>query len=132
MPISNRECFRTNLRDALRCQRCGRGPATRAAYHRGFEYHHLRHRAHGGPDVAENLALVCHACHRLGHDGQADLVAETGGPRAVTDRVPCAACGVAFDPAAVEMNCGWYRCAACGARTHLFDHFGYEERASED
>ena len=31
--------------------------------------HHIRHWAHGGPTIAENLVLVCSAHHRLVHEG---------------------------------------------------------------
>lgn len=30
---------------------------------RGVEAHHIKSRARGGDDVAENLLCLCHACH---------------------------------------------------------------------
>ena len=32
--------------------------------------HHIRQRAHGGGDEAENLAILCERCHKLYHQGK--------------------------------------------------------------
>ena len=120
MALDNRTCFTVNLRDALACRRCGKRPARKAGYHRGFEYHHLRPSSQGGPDEVENLLLLCHGCHTRVHQGKVDLPA--GLDLAPPAAFPCDHCGILLDPAAVEMNCGWYRCDRCGEKTHLFDH----------
>ena len=102
-------------------------PGARATYHRGYGYHHVRHRADGGPDVAENVVLLCRLCHDLHHKGKAGHVAiptAAGDPPASFD---CRNCGNLLDPRKCRMNCGWYECHACGERTHLFDHFAYAE-----
>ncbi|HEY0009661.1 MAG TPA: HNH endonuclease signature motif containing protein [Tepidisphaeraceae bacterium] len=123
MAIDNRNCFLVNLRDQLRCRACGAKPEARETYHRGFQYHHVRHRSEGGPDVAENLVLLCGACHDDHHRGKILQFDD----RPLPIDVPCRRCGEAFDPKTVAMNCGWYACARCGQRTHLFDHFGYRD-----
>ena len=118
--IPNRECFRVNLRDALCCHACGRRPSARETYHKGFEYHHVTPVRQGGAGAAENIALLCKACHRLADTGALNL--NTDALR-VPDAVPCRACGADFDPRTVEMNCAWYECPNCAERTHLYDHF---------
>ena len=126
--IPNRELFCVNLRDALRCRSCGRTPARRETYHRGFEYHHLQHRADGGPDSAENVVLLCRRCHDRHHRGRDDEIALPTTAGRVPGEFACRQCGAGNDPRAVEMNCGWYRCGTCGERVHLFDHFALSER----
>lgn len=121
MAIDNRTCFQVNLRDALRCRACGRGPTDRETYHRGFGYHHVLPRSRGGPDVVQNLVLLCQRCHDAHHRGHPlDFDAQRA-PSAFACRV----CDQSLDPDHVEMNCGWYRCPRCRERVHLFDHFEY-------
>lgn len=72
--------------------------------------------------MAENIVLLCKVCHRLADSGALPLEPDS---LALPGERNCAACGAAFDPRTVEMNCGWYRCDACGEQCHLFDHFGY-------
>lgn len=124
MPIDNRTCFGVNVRDGLRCRRCGRGPARKETYHRGFGYHHVTPLSRGGADAIENLVLLCRACHDDHHAGRRVLVFGEQTPPAVT---ACAACAQVVEPQTVPMNCGWYQCPACGTRVHLFDHFGFVE-----
>lgn len=109
-----------NLRDNLRCRRCGRRPGAAAGYHRGFEYHHVTPRSDGGPDDVDNLILLCRPCHLNVHRDGRPL--PPLGDLSPPESFPCAACGAALDSDTVEMNCGWYRCGRCRARTHLFDH----------
>ena len=118
--MDNRTCFTVNLRDNLRCRRCGRRPSSAKGYHRGFEYHHVTPRSEGGPDDVDNLALLCRDCHLAVHRDHRPL--PPLGDLAPPEAFDCAACGEPLDPDAVEMNCGWYRCHHCRARTHLFDH----------
>ena len=123
--ISNEELFLVNLRDRLRCRRCGLTPARKATYHRGFEYHHLVHWADGGPNVVENLILLCYGCHDLYHGTGMNDFPPTGGDPPAT--LACANCNATSDPRQLEVNCGWYRCPACRERVHLLDHFDYAE-----
>ena len=48
-----------------------RVPGCRSA--RGLEIHHLAHRENGGGHAAENLILVCSACHQAHHRGDLKL-----------------------------------------------------------
>ncbi len=127
MAIENRECFLTNWRDALKCRVCGRGPNARETYHRGFEYHHLQHQAHGGPGIVENLILLCHDCHTRHHQNQLHLPDFSDEELQIEESLICAQCQAPNDPRTIEMNCGWYRCGQCRQRVHLFDHFCYED-----
>ena len=124
MSVDNRNCFLVNLRDGLRCRNCGVGPGHKATYHSGFGYHHVRHKAHGGPDVADNLVLLCKTCHDAYHDDGRPLAVDFV-PLPAT--IPCHACGDTVHPRTVPMNCGWYHCPRCDTRVHLFDHFGFVE-----
>ena len=128
--VPNRELFLVNLRDRLCCRVCGKPPEKKATYHRGFEYHHLQHRAAGGPDVAENLIVLCYGCHDKHHrqPDKIELPASAGNP---PDNFACGSCGETLDPRRVVMNCGWYRCGYCDEKVHLFDHFGFEEAIPE-
>ena len=125
MPLSNRTCFEVNLRDALKCRVCKRLPLQRATYHRGFGYHHVQFQAHGGPDEAENLILLCEPCHTRFHQNKLQL--PPLGDLTPLDEFACNSCLARLDPQSVDMNCGWYRCDQCRVKTHLFDHFGYQE-----
>ena len=127
MPIDNRTCFEVNLRDALRCRSCGREPTHKATYHRGFGYHHVRPRSQGGPDVIENLILLCQVCHDEHHAGRRTL---DFGPQDPPPVFQCLACGDGVHPDTVPMNCGWYHCPRCDTRVHLFDHFGFADAAA--
>jgi hypothetical protein len=126
VPLENRTCFQVNLRDGLRCRGCGRGPTRRETYHRGFGYHHVTPQSRGGPDVIENVVLLCRVCHDAHHAGRRTLAF---GPQAAPGGFDCGRCGHSIDPDVVIMNCGWYACPRCDQRIHLFDHFGFEETA---
>jgi hypothetical protein len=54
-------------RDGGRC----RVPGCRSS--RGLELHHIVHRAHGGGHEAENLILLCSACHAAHHRGRLQI-----------------------------------------------------------
>ena len=124
MPLDNRTCFTVNLRDRLACKNCGKQPLGPDNYHRGFEYHHVEHKAAGGADSASNIALLCHDCHLAGHQGRLDLAtAAKGWDLEPPERFSCQACTAMLLKEHVEMNCGWYRCDHCHERTHLWDHF---------
>jgi hypothetical protein len=125
MPLSNRTCFQVNLRDGLICRLCGRAPQTQQNYHRGFEYHHVMPQSEGGPDVADNLILLCHDCH-LRHHGN-KLLLPPPGDLTVPEQFACKRCNATLSTDTVEMNCGWYRCGNCGETTHLFGHCGFDE-----
>ena len=120
MGLENRTCFLVNLRDGLRCRQCGQSPTQQAEYHRGFEYHHVIPRSQGGSDLPENIALLCHACHQGQH---ARKLAESIAVPAPPETLTCARCATVLPTATVEMNCGWYRCGACGETVHLYQHF---------
>jgi hypothetical protein len=120
MPLSNRVCFLVNLRDRLTCQQCGKSPSEASHYHRGFEYHHLTPRSQGGSDEANNIILLCHACHQQEHKigwSRLSCTLET------LDTFRCHHCQHLLNSQTVEMNCGWYQCDACQQQTHLFTHF---------
>ena len=121
MPLSNRVCFQVNLRDGLKCRICGCAPQSLETYHRGFEYHHVKPQSEGGADEADNIILLCHDCHTRHH--QKCLVPPLG-DLAPSATFHCAHCNALLDAATVEVNCGWYRCAHCGQKTHLFAHCG--------
>lgn len=48
-------------RDGWRCQSCGRREQ--------LEVHHQIRRSQLGPDVEENLIVLCSLCHRALHEG---------------------------------------------------------------
>jgi 5-methylcytosine-specific restriction endonuclease McrA len=50
------------IRDAWRCQRCGRAE--------NLEVHHIRSRSKLGDDTCENLITLCADCHRAAHVSQ--------------------------------------------------------------
>lgn len=50
--------------DVWMCERCGRS----FPINNGLEIHHINFRSRGGKDNIENLACLCHECHRLIHD----------------------------------------------------------------
>lgn len=121
MPLPNRVCFQVNLRDGLRCRVCRQVPLSPETYHRSFEYHHVTPQSEGGVDEADNVILLCHDCHTLHHRKRLPLPP-------LDDLTPpatfhCAHCNALLDAAIVEMNCGWYRCAHCQRKTHLFLHY---------
>jgi hypothetical protein len=119
--MENRLCFLVNLRDRLACRNCGRAARGRVRYHRGFEFHHIVGKAEGGADSVENVVLLCHDCH-LGHH-QGKIALPPFGDLTPPESVRCPACGTETSAASVEMNCGWFACPSCHARTHLFDYF---------
>ena len=121
MPLDNRTCFTVNLRDKLCCRRCGAAPVSRETYHRGFEYHHVKHRSEGGEDSAENVILLCRECHTLLHRNR--IVLENLGDLAPPSSLQCAQCEGILVIENIQMNCGWYFCDHCNRKTHLFDHF---------
>lgn len=129
MPLDNRTCFQVNVRDGLRCRACGRGPKHRETYHRGFGYHHVVPISRGGPDVIENVLLLCKKCHDEHHRGRRSL---DFGPQPPPGPFACHACEELVDPQTVPMNCGWYACLRCGERVHLFDHFGFDVETADD
>ncbi|WP_303674026.1 HNH endonuclease [Vampirovibrio chlorellavorus] len=124
MPLSNRVCFLVNLRDALRCRQCDKVPQGPEGYHQGFEYHHRLPRSLGGSDEVDNIVLLCHACHQVGHKAPASHSERL----CVLDLTPpasflCWQCQSRLESRSVEMNCGWYRCRACQTQVHLYQHF---------
>jgi hypothetical protein len=129
MPLLNRVCFQVNLRDGLRCRVCGRAPQSPETYHRGFEYHHVTPQSAGGADETLNVILLCHDCHTRHH--QKRLPLPLLGALTPPETIRCVHCNTLLDIAAVEMNCGWYRCAQCGHRTHLFTHCGLSSRPNK-
>lgn len=45
------------------CENCGNGAGP-------FEVHHCKRKSQGGGDDVDNLACLCHSCHRAIHDGR--------------------------------------------------------------
>jgi hypothetical protein len=120
--LSNRVCFMVNLRDRLTCQQCGKRPQSAENYHRGFQYHHRLPRSQGGPDVVENVLLLCHTCHQVQHHEPGVTRGEPLPPLPVPESFACLNCQAQQQTETVEMNCGWYRCQRCEQQIHLFDH----------
>ena len=56
-----RVCAMVLERDGWRCQCCGAME--------NLQVHHQQFRSQGGPDVPDNLIVLCHRCHRTRHSG---------------------------------------------------------------
>jgi len=56
-------------RDDFQCQICGK--------HTEDPPHHIRYRSDSGPDIMDNLAMVCADCHYSIHHGSLSDVIET-------------------------------------------------------
>jgi 5-methylcytosine-specific restriction endonuclease McrA len=62
LPASDYQRLRITVleRDGWRCQACG----TRT----NLDVHHIKSRALGGPDSADNLIVLCRQCHTELHE----------------------------------------------------------------
>lgn len=58
-------------RDGYKCRVCGKSLRTDPTVH--LEVHHIRRRADGGSDTAENVVTLCHECHEAHHKGERKL-----------------------------------------------------------